>query len=258
MRQDEGVAPRYPSMLTPPLVLASVGVAGASVQEMASVLSPELAPATFGFEGGVWLTADGHAVVHHEAVVRAGLRRRPLAELRLLEVPDTVVTLEQLLQAGAGGAHVVLSTDDDATAAAVAAGVSADGADVAGRVWLRAGDREQAASWRSLSTDIRLVESTRLRRLDTGPERRAAALASAGIDAVQLPEGDWTPGLTTLFHRFGRLAFAGPAAHRRQLDALLDIGVDAVSSDHVERLVEARAALESPPTTGPDRSAATP
>ena len=72
-----------------------------------------------------------------------------------------------------------------------------------------------------------------------GPERRAAALADAGIDAVNLHHTDWTGGLTTLFHRFEVLAFGWDAQHTRIIEELLDIGIDAVYSDHTDKLVEA-------------------
>ena len=72
-----------------------------------------------------------------------------------------------------------------------------------------------------------------------GPERRAADLAAAGIDAVNMHATDWTLGLTTLFHRFERCAFAWDAQHSRVLEALLGMGVDAVYSDHVDRMVDA-------------------
>jgi glycerophosphoryl diester phosphodiesterase len=61
------------------------------------------------------------------------------------------------------------------------------------------------------------------------------------VDAVQLHESDWSAGLCALFHRFNRLALAGPAPQVHQLDALLAMGLDAVSSEHADRLAEARA-----------------
>ncbi len=256
------MAPRYPSLRQPPLALARVGVPHASPVETASLLGRSLGLDDVGFEGRLWLTADGEPVVHPEPVVRVGVRRRPLADLSRSEVPDHVVRLGQLCEAGGGRLHLALSSDqDDAARAAVAVVREAGGETALSRLWLRASEWRQAASWRTMSEAVRLVDDTRLRRLDPGPERRAAQLAGAGIDAVQLPESDWTPGLTTLFHRFARLAFAGPAAHRRQLDALLDMGVDALSSDQVDRLAEAVAAVARPgrpPTTDPGRSAATP
>ena len=74
-----------------------------------------------------------------------------------------------------------------------------------------------------------------------GPEQRAAALAAAGIDAVNLHHRDWTGGLTALFHRFEVLCFGWDAQHGRILDGLLDAGIDAVYCDHVDRMVDALA-----------------
>lgn len=233
------MATRYPSLRQPPLALARVGADDAAPAEILDLLLASLAPQDIGFEGRLWLTADGHAVVHHEPQVRLGLRRRPVSDLKRAELPEPVVALDQLFEAGGARCHVALSTDDDA-AALVAIAVARDaGGEAEARLWLRSPTWRQASTWRASSDAVRLVDDTRLRRLDTGPERRAAALSAAGVDGVQLPEADWSPGLTTLFHRFGRLALAGPAQHRRQLDTVLAAGVDAVSSDHADRLAEA-------------------
>jgi glycerophosphoryl diester phosphodiesterase len=72
-----------------------------------------------------------------------------------------------------------------------------------------------------------------------GGERRAANLADAGVDAINLHHLDWTGGHTTLFHRFGVLAFAWDLQHDRVLDEVLAMGVDAVFSDHVEPMMAA-------------------
>jgi glycerophosphoryl diester phosphodiesterase len=86
---------------------------------------------------------------------------------------------------------------------------------------------------------VHLVDSTRLRRIREGPERRAADLADAGIEAINLHHSDWTGGLTTLFHRFERCTFGWDAQHERVLAALLAMGIDGVYSDHVDRMVAA-------------------
>jgi glycerophosphoryl diester phosphodiesterase len=62
---------------------------------------------------------------------------------------------------------------------------------------------------------------------------------SAGIDAVNLHWTDWSGGMTSLFHRFGLYVFGWDCQHRRQLDALLHMGIDGVYSDHVDRMVDA-------------------
>jgi glycerophosphoryl diester phosphodiesterase len=104
------------------------------------------------------------------------------------------------------------------------------------------------AAWREVSTEVRLVDSTRLDRIKEGPERRAATLAGAGIDAVNMHHVDWTGGLVTLFHRFEVLAFGWDAQLPRVLGELVDMGIDAVYSDHVDRMVDAVAAAY--PTDG--------
>jgi glycerophosphoryl diester phosphodiesterase len=50
---------------------------------------------------------------------------------------------------------------------------------------------------------------------------------------------DWTGGLIATVHRFGLLAFGWDAQYERILDALLDSGIDAVYSDHVDRMCAA-------------------
>jgi glycerophosphoryl diester phosphodiesterase len=84
-----------------------------------------------------------------------------------------------------------------------------------------------------------LVDSTRLRFIKEGPERRAARHADLGVDAVNLHHSDWTKGLVTLWHRFGRYTLGWGAHHDRILDSLLSIGIDGVFSDHVTRMVDA-------------------
>jgi glycerophosphoryl diester phosphodiesterase len=79
--------------------------------------------------------------------------------------------------------------------------------------------------------------------MELGPERRAADLAAAGIDAVNLRVREWTGGLVTLFHRFEVHAFAWDVQHRHELAQTLDMGIDAVYSDHVDRMSDAISAV---------------
>ena len=156
-------------------------------------------------------------------------------------LPGHIPTLEELYAECATSFELSLDVKDASAAPAVVAVARAAGEEAVGRLWLCHHDWRQVAAWRSLADDVRLVDSTRLRRMREGPERRAANLAEAGIDAVNLHHTDWTGGLTTLFHRFERLAFAWDAQHERILLALLRMGVDAVYSDHVDRMVDALA-----------------
>jgi glycerophosphoryl diester phosphodiesterase len=113
----------------------------------------------------------------------------------------------------------------------------------ASRLWLCHHDGALLASLRSALPDARLVDSTRKHRVSEGLERRAARLAEAGIDALNLHYSDWTGGDATLVHRFNVLAFAWDLQFDRVLDEVLAMGVDAVYSDHVDRMTDALARL---------------
>lgn len=240
------MGPRYPSLRRPPLGFASTGASGETATDPLAAFARALTLGAPGVAAAAWLTADRHVVLHDGPAVRVGLRRRPLVELTRSEVPGPVLGLDELYDRCGTGFELMLAVNEEATAEAVVATARNASRSAAGKLWLCPPDWRRAGSWRELSSDVHLVDVTRMRRIGEGPERRAAALAAAGVDAISLPESDWSAGLTTLFHRFERLAFAGPVRHRRQLDALLAMGVDAVSSDHVERMVEALAALPAP------------
>ena len=199
----------------------------------------------------MWLTADGVAVLDHDGRVKTGraglrgrnarlnLRRRPVAAVTRAELPATVPSLEELYAACGTGFELSVDVKDVDAAARVVAVARAAGGGAAERLWLCHPDWEVVARWRTELDDVRLVNSTRLKAMDRGPERRAAQLAEAGVDAVNLHYSDWTGGLTTLFHRFGRLAFGWDAQHERMVRELARMGIDGVYSDHVDRLVEA-------------------
>ncbi len=194
----------------------------------------------------MWLSADGVPVLDHDGFVRLGLRRRPVAELAHAALPPHIVSLERLYAECGSSFQLSLDVKDPAAAEPVVA-IAGQSGDAAGRLWLCHPSWSQVAQWRSLSDDVRLVDSTRLRRMKEGAERRAATLADAGVDAVNLHHGEWTGGLTTLFHRFGRYAFAWDCQHERVLAGVLAAGVDGVYSDHVDRMM---AALEGRGLTG--------
>jgi len=195
-----------------------------------------------GLESDAWRTADGEVVLDHDGVARVGLRRRPISSVPRSALPSTVPTLGELYEACGTDLEVSLDVRDPAAAEAVVAVARAAGGDALGRLWLCSPDWEVAASWRAIDPDVRLVDSTRRRRIREGPERRAARLAEAGVDALNMHWSDWTGGLTTLLHRFERYALAWDAQHARQLDEVLSYGIDGVFSDHVDRMVDALAA----------------
>ncbi len=239
------MAPRYPSLLQPPVTFFRYPGSHPDEDALAPIVAALLDGVT-GVTADVHLTADGQPVVHAEATLRIGLRRRALAMLTSSQVPTHVPRLATLYErCGTQFDLAVHLADDDAVGRVVALAADAGG-QAAERLWLCSPDWRRAATWRAAAGPSRLVDATRLRHVREGPERRAANLAGAGVDAVLFHESDWNAGLCALFHRFGRLALAGPAPHRRQLDALLSMGVDAVSSEHADRLTGALAGQAGP------------
>jgi len=235
---------RLPSLLRPPVGFAHRGARAHAPENTleAFVLARRLGAT--GLESDVWLTADGVAVLDHDGVVGMRLRRRPISAVARRDLPSHIPALGDLYAAAGADLPLSLDVKDPAAAAAVVADARAAGAE--DQLWLCHPDTEVVASWRGLSEGVRLVDSTRLKRMTEGPERRAARLRSLGIDAVNLHHTDWSGGLIALFHRFDRYALAWDAQLPRVLDELLDVGIDGVFSDFADRLADALGRLQRP------------
>lgn len=229
-------------LLRPPIGFAHRGARAHAVENTLDAFRLALRLGATGLESDVWLTADGVPVLDHDGLVRSGLRRRRFADIPRAALAAHVVTLEELYEAC--GTDFELSLDvKDPAAAAVAVAVASGVGDATGRLWLCHPQWRQLAGWRGLSPNVRLVDSTRRRLLKEGAERRAATLADLGVDAINMHHTDWTAGFTTLFHRFEVLTLAWDCQHEHVLAEVLRMGVDGVYSDHVDRMVDAIAAV---------------
>jgi glycerophosphoryl diester phosphodiesterase len=233
------VPTRIPSLRRPPIAFAHRGARAHAPENTIEAFELALRLGATGLESDVWLTADGEPVLDHDGVVRSGLRKRRISDVPRRDLPGHIPTLGDLYAACGTDVDLSLDVKDPAAAERVVAVARTAGDGATERLWLCHPDWEVLAGWRRRWDDVRLVDSTRLDRVREGPERRAAALAAAGIDAVNLHHTDWTGGLATLFHRFEILAFGWDAQLDRVLFELLDLGVDAVYSDHVDRMVDA-------------------
>lgn len=188
-----------------------------------------------GLESDVFLTADGVPVLDHDGVVGGRLRRRRIDSLTHDELPDRIPTLGQLYDHVGIDHQVSLDIKDPAAFAATVDVARAAGAER--NLWLCHPSVETLVSWRQHTT-ANLVNSVRLGQIEEGVERRAARLADAGIDALNMRVNDWNAGQVATVHRFERYAFGWDAQHYREIGTLLDIGIDGVFSDHVDRMAE--------------------
>lgn len=238
---------RVPATMKPPLTFAHRGARAYAPENTLEAFTLALRLGATGLESDVWLTADGEAVLDHDGLVGGPIgrrvRRRQIGSLTRARLPAHIPTLADLYATCGTSLEVSLDVKDPAAFDRVVAVARAAGGNALARLWLCHPRWEQVVEWRGRCDAVRLVNSTRLDRIKEGPERRAATLAAKGIDAVNLHYLDWTGGLTTLFHRFGVLAFGWDAQTARVLAELLDAGIDAVYSDHVDRMVHALNAL---------------
>lgn len=228
-------------LLRPPIGFAHRGARAHAPENSLDAFRLALRLGATGLESDVWLTSDGVPVLDHDGVVKGGLRRRRISELARGALPGHLVSLEDLYEACGADYELSLDLKDPAAVEAVLA-VASRFPGAVGRLWLCHPDADLLASWRARSNDVRLVNSTRRRAVKEGMERRAAVLADARVDALNLHHTDWTGGFTTLLHRFDVLALAWDCQHPRVLAEVLHMGVDGVYSDHVDRMVDALAA----------------
>ena len=233
---------RVPAQVTPPYAFAHRGARAHVPENTLEAFTLALRLGATGLESDVWITADGEAVLDHDGVAGGRLRRRAIRSVDRDDLPPHVPTLAELYATCGTDYQLSLDVKDPGAADRVVEVARAAGGDAVGNLWLCHHRWEQLVEWRPVHPDVHLVDSTRLDRIREGAERRAATLSAQGIDAVNMHHLDWTGGLTTLFHRFEVLAFGWDAQTPRVIDELIDLGIDGVYSDHVDRLVDAVAA----------------
>jgi glycerophosphoryl diester phosphodiesterase len=229
--------PTYPTLGLPAVLFAHRGARAHAPENTLEAFRLALRLGATGLESDVWRTADGQAVLDHDGVVGGMLRRRRIADVDRVDLAEHIPTLGELFEAC--GADQELSLDikdvdvvDEVLDVAAAAGATA-------RLWLCHPDLEVLASWRERAGAARLVHSTRLAALERGPERHAASLRELRVDTVNLHHSEWSAGTVALYHRFGRYTLGWDAQHPRVIRSLLDMGIDGIFSDHVDRMVEA-------------------
>lgn len=231
---------RLPSLLDPPITFAHRGAKAYAPENTIESFALALKLGATGLESDVWVTADGVAVLDHDGEIRVGrFKKRPIGELRRDELPEHVPTLTELFEACGTDYHLSLDLKGPGTGHEVIRTVREHAPELLPRVWLCHHELDALSELRGLDDDVKLVDSTRLHRIDEGPERRAARLAEIGIDGINLRKADWNGGLVALFHRFGRTAFSWDLQHEHVLRPAFRMGIDAVYSDYVDRMVDA-------------------
>ncbi len=225
----------------PPITFAHRGARARHPENTIPAFRHALEAGVRGLETDAWTAADGVAVLVHDpflkirrgGVVPGRLRvaTTPSAQLAAHDVPTLADLYDEL------GSDYELSIDlKDPEVARHVLDVARERGDPE-RLWLCSPSRRRLGELRELAPEVHLVHSTFRRRIPEPVERHAADLAEHGIDAINFHQSEWSRGLVELFHRFELRAFAWDVQEVRQLRAMLDVGVDGVYSDHVERMV---------------------
>ena len=233
------VALPYPSLMDPPIGFAHRGARAHAPENTLEAFALALRLGATGLETDVWVSADGVPVLDHDGLVRRRGRQRPIANVARADLPSHIPDLPQLLALCPPGVHVSIDVNDRRAGPLIIETVQARKPDLLPRLWLCLPDVASLAALRPLDPQVKLVNSTRVERMKEGPERRAATLREQGIDAVNLHHTDWSAGLVALFHRFGRYCLAWDLQHEHLLRSTLQLGVDGVFSDWVDRMTDA-------------------
>lgn len=228
---------RLPSKREKPIAFAHRGARAHAPENTAEGFDLAVKLGATGIESDVWLTADDQLILTHDGTV--GLRRRKIAQIRREDLPEAWITLPELIERIPVDLDVSIDIKTDAAMEPLLDWAGTLDPLTRGRLYLCHHDWERLKAWRSIDPFVRLIDSTSLKSMSDGPERRASDLADAGIDGVNLHHREWTGGMATLFHRFDRLCFGWDAQHDRILRDLFRMGLDGVYSDHVDILIEA-------------------
>lgn len=231
------VQQRLPSLIGDPIAFAHRGAKAHAQENTLEAFSLALRLGANGLETDVWCTADGHVVLDHDGVVKRWGRSRPISEVPLSALPSHIPTLETFYETIGIGFDFSIDVKDEQAFESVVR-ISNESAFDLSRLWLCHHKVDVTIKHRTLSQDVRLVDSTRLSRMKEGAERRCVLLAENGIDALNMHHSDWNGGLVTLVHKFGLLAFGWDMQFEHVMTNLMRMGIDAVYSDYVDRLVD--------------------
>jgi len=182
-------------------------------------------------ESDVWLTADGVPVLDHDGSV-GGV---PIPSLERRSLPDHVPSLEDLYREC--GSDFELSLDLKHDDAALETLRVAERAGASERLWLCHWNWKRLVPLREASSRVRLVDSTSVAVMRTPPGDRAERMQRLGIDALNLHHSEWSADLRDAMAARGRRVFAWDLQQPADLEAALALGVDAVYSDHVDRML---------------------
>lgn len=229
---------RLPTLRESPIAFAHRGARAHAPENTIEAFQLALRLGANGVETDAWITRDGVVVLDHDGSVRRGIRRVAISDVDREDLPAHVPTLDDYFDKVSVVADLSIDVKDAAAAPAIVSCAERHGFPPE-RLWLCHHEVDVVLQFRRDFGSVRIVDSTRLNRIKEGPEKRAALLSENGVDAWNMHHTDWNGGLVTLAHRFGLCAFAWDLQFPPALTTAFRMGIDAVYSDHVDRMTDA-------------------
>jgi glycerophosphoryl diester phosphodiesterase len=222
-----------------PILFAHRGASGYRPENTLPAFALALEQGATGIESDVWLSADGVPVLLHDQTIRLPGRRIDVTRRTADELaPFGVPRLADLYATLGTDFDLSLDIEHPRVAMPMLAVAVAEGA--AGRLWACHADLGLLSDLRGQSAEIRLVCSTRPRRVEGGLAGVPALLrklAAVPADALNLHWRDWIPSLVAATHEAGLRAFGWDAQTEAAVERLVGLGVDALYADHPDVLV---------------------
>jgi glycerophosphoryl diester phosphodiesterase len=221
---------------TSPIAFAHRGASAYAPENTIEAFALALRLGATGIESDVWLAADGVPVLVHDRTIRPPGRRIDATRTTAADLaPWGVPTLAELY--AVCGTGFELSLDLEHPEVALPALRVAEAAGAEARLWACHDDLGLLAELRAASPRVRLVCSTRPRRIPEGVADRIEQLGKRRIDALNMHWRDWTTERVERCHDVGVAAFGWDAQDPAAMERLLGMGVDAIYSDFPDRLV---------------------
>jgi glycerophosphoryl diester phosphodiesterase len=232
-----------------PILFAHRGASGYRPENTLAAFALALEQGATGIESDTWLSADGVPMLVHDQTIRPPGRRifvtrhtaDELAEFGVPRLADLYATL---------GTNFELSLDVEHPQVAVPMLDVAIAAGAVARLWACHDDLGLLAGLRGRSREVRVVCSTRPRRVPGGVAGIGALLeqlAAIPADALNMHWHDWTPRLVAATHEAGLKAFGWDAQTEASVERLVDLDIDGLYADHPDLLLaRVRAATRTP------------
>jgi glycerophosphoryl diester phosphodiesterase len=222
-----------------PILFAHRGASGYRPENTLPAFRLALEQGATGIESDVWLSADGVPVLAHDQTIRPPGRRIDVTRRTAGELaPHGVPRLAELYSTL--GNQFELSLDIEHPQVALPMLEVAVAAGAAARLWACHDHLGLLSRLRGASREVRLVCSTRPRRVPGGVAgigRLLERLVGLPADALNMHWRDWTPRLVAATQEAGLRAFGWDAQTRAAVERLVGLGIDGLYADHPDLLV---------------------